>query len=202
MPWHLSGTTLEACNCDAICPCRRIDGVGGGRSTSGECTGALSWRIERGEVDGVDVAGLAVVTVIWYSDDQPGSPWRWVLHLDDRSDRRQREALEAVFTGARGGTAQQQFPWVYKASDLVAVRASAIEIDHAPGRGWFRAGSAASLRVSAPYVTERTVSCVIPGHDRPGRELVCERLAAEGDGFSFDFEGRCGFESSFAYVGP
>ena len=28
--WHLRGTTLEACNCDPICPCRRIDGVPGG----------------------------------------------------------------------------------------------------------------------------------------------------------------------------
>ncbi len=202
MPWQLSGTTLEACNCDAICPCRRIDGVGGGRSTSGECVGALSWWIERGEVDGVDVAGLAVVNVIWYSDDQPGSPWRWVLHLDDRGDRRQREALEAVFTGTLGGTPEQQFPWVYKASDLVAVRASTIEIDHAPGRGWFRAGSVVSLRVSAPYVTERTVSCLIPGHDQPGRELVCERLVGDGDGFAFDVEGRCGFESTFVYAGP
>ena len=97
MSWHLSGTTLEACNCEAICPCRRIDGAPGGRSTTGECAGALSWVIERGEVEGVDVAGLAVVMVIWYSDDEPGSPWRWVLHLDERGDGRQRAELEAVF---------------------------------------------------------------------------------------------------------
>ena len=36
--FDLTGTTLEACNCDPICPCRRIDGVPGGRSTHGECT--------------------------------------------------------------------------------------------------------------------------------------------------------------------
>ena len=33
MNWQISGTYLEACNCDAICPCRRIDGRQGGRST-------------------------------------------------------------------------------------------------------------------------------------------------------------------------
>ncbi len=199
MSWHLSGTTLEACNCEPICPCRRINGVPGGRSDTGECTGALSWRIADGEVEGVDVSGLAVVMVIWYSDDQPGSPWRWVLHLDDRGDQRQRAELEAVFSGARGGTPERQFPWVFKPSSLLAVVPSEILIDHTPGRGWFRAGRSISLQVRGPYATERTVSCVIPGHHRPGRELVCESLVADDEHFAFAFEGRCGFESSFDY---
>jgi hypothetical protein len=33
VPWAISGTYLEACNCDAICPCRTIGGREGGRST-------------------------------------------------------------------------------------------------------------------------------------------------------------------------
>jgi hypothetical protein len=47
-PWQISGKYLEACNCEAICPCRTIDGTRDGRSTYGICTGALSWGIERG----------------------------------------------------------------------------------------------------------------------------------------------------------
>ena len=54
--WSVSGTYLEACNCDAICPCRRVGGVSGGRSTTGECIGALSWVVESGSADGVDLA--------------------------------------------------------------------------------------------------------------------------------------------------
>ena len=46
MSYRIAGTYLEACNCDAICPCRRIDGVPGGRSTHGVCLGALSWRVD------------------------------------------------------------------------------------------------------------------------------------------------------------
>ena len=46
--WHIRGSYFESCNCDPICPCRRIDGVPGGRSTHGICTGVLSWRIEEG----------------------------------------------------------------------------------------------------------------------------------------------------------
>ena len=48
--WRISGTYLEVCNCEAICPCRRIGGVTGGRSTYGECTGALSWAFTEGGV--------------------------------------------------------------------------------------------------------------------------------------------------------
>ena len=49
MPWRVRGSYLESCNCDAICPCRRVDGLGGGRSTHGICLGALSWLIDEGE---------------------------------------------------------------------------------------------------------------------------------------------------------
>ena len=33
LPWAIAGTYLEACNCEAICPCRRIGGRSGGRSS-------------------------------------------------------------------------------------------------------------------------------------------------------------------------
>ena len=83
--WSLNGTYFEACNCDAICPCRRVDGAGGGRSTHGVCLGVLSWLIREGAADGLDLAGLPVSLALRYSDDEPGSPWTWVLYLDERA---------------------------------------------------------------------------------------------------------------------
>ena len=46
--WRVAGTYFEACNCDAVCPCRRQGGRAGGRSTYGVCDFALSWWIESG----------------------------------------------------------------------------------------------------------------------------------------------------------
>src|SRR5437870_12242250 len=97
--WSLLGTYLEACNCDAICPCRRVGGRSGGRSTHGICLGALSWLIGEGQAGDVDLAGLGVVLVLRYSDDEPGSPWTFVLYVDERGDERQRDALARIFTG-------------------------------------------------------------------------------------------------------
>jgi hypothetical protein len=79
LPWAIAGTYLEACNCEAICPCRRVGGRPGGRSTNGICTGALSWRVSDGHAGDLDLSGLGVVLVLRYDDDEPGSPWSFFL---------------------------------------------------------------------------------------------------------------------------
>jgi hypothetical protein len=197
--WRIQGTYLEVCSCDAICPCRRIDGKPGGRSTYGECMGALSWRITEGAVGDVDLASLGVVLVIWYSDDEPGSPWTWVMHIDERADPVQRQALEDVFTGRLGGTPQRQLPWLFKPSNMLAIVTSRIEIDHTPGRGWFRAGPHVSVSIEQPFDTGSVVSCGLPGHDRMGRELVAGPVEVDEERLRFSYSGRCGFESTFDY---
>jgi hypothetical protein len=199
--WHIAGSYLESCNCEAICPCRRIDGVMGGRSTYGECLGALSWRIEEGHADGVDLAGLGVVLATRYSDDEEGSPWSFVLYVDERGDEGQREALASIFTGAAPGTQVEHFPWAWKDSNLLAVRPAGIESDNTPGRGWFRAGRFVEMRVSGPIESGETVTCVIPGHERSGREIVAESLAVTDGELEFSFRGNCGYESDFDYRG-
>jgi hypothetical protein len=197
--WTVAGTYLEACNCEAICPCRRIDGTQGGRSTFGVCTGVLSWRITAGSAGATDLSSLCVVLVGWYSDDEPRSPWRWVLHLDERADAAQRAALADIFAGRLGGTPLAQFPWAFKPSSLLAVVRSKIEIDHTPGRGWLRAGGSVTVRIARPFETQSPVSCIIPGHHRTGREVVAERLHVDDEHFQWDYSGRCGYEATFEY---
>jgi hypothetical protein len=199
--YRVRGTYLESCNCDAPCPCRRIDGRAGGRSTRGICDGALSWSIEDGEAAGIDLAGLGVVLATRYSDDVEGSPWTFALFVDERGDPGQREALGRIFSGALGGTVLEHFPWAWKASDPLGVEAARIEIDHTPGRGWFRAGKSVSVRVSGPYAGPETVTCVIPGHERTGRELVVDELSARAGPLAFEYRGVCAYESTFEYAG-
>lgn len=197
--WAISGTYLESCNCDAICPCRRIGGRTGGRSTHGVCLGALSWSVTGGGVGDVDLGSLGAVLAFRYSDDERESPWTFVLYVDERGDQHQREALAAILTGQLGGTPLEQFPWVFKASSDLGWRPAVIEIDHTPGRGWFRVADRVVVRVSAPVPEQETVTCVIPGHHRTGRELVGGELHVDDDTLEFDFELTCGFESSFEY---
>jgi hypothetical protein len=199
--YRVRGTYLEACNCDAPCPCRRIDGRPGGRSTYGICDGALSWSIDEGSADDVDLAGLGVVLAARYSDDEEGSPWSFALFVDERGDPAQREALGRIFSGARGGTTLDHFPWAWKASDPLGVEPARIEIEHTPGHGWFRAGEHVDVRVSRPYAGPETVTCVIPGHDRAGRELVVDRLQVEAAPLAYEYSDVCAYESTFDYAG-
>lgn len=199
VPWHISGSYLEACNCEAICPCRRIGGRSGGRSTHGECLGALSWILQEGCAGEVDLAGMRVVLANRYHDDEAGSPWTFYLFVDARGDPGQRRALISIYTGRLGGTPLKQFPWAFKPSDLRGVEAVDIEIDHTPGRGWFKVGEKVEVRVREPVADQEPVTCVIPGHDRSGRELHSDLIAVNAGPLLFTVRGRCAYEATFEY---
>ena len=199
--WQICGSYFESCNCDAICPCRRIDSVAGGRSTHGICTGVLSWLIEEGDAAGTDLAGIAVALAIRYDDDEPGSPWTWILYLDEHASEAQQAALEAIFTGRLGGDALTHFPWAWKASELVGVRRAGIELDHTRRRQWLRIRDHVTVRIHDRHHGQETVTCVIPGHDRDGEELVAEELRVDDGPLGFDYRGTCGYAATFAYAG-
>ena len=201
MSWLIRGTYFESCNCEAICPCRRIDGAAGGRSTHGVCLGVLSWLIEEGAADGVDLSGLPVALASRYSDDESASPWTWILYLDAGATDEQRTKLEAIFTGRLGGDAETHFPWAWKASQLVAVRPVEIEVDHTRRRQRLRIRDLLSVRIRDRYSGPETVSCVIPGHDRDGEELVADQLLVDDGRLAFSFQGVCGYGSTFNYEG-
>ena len=201
MSWRIQGSYFESCNCDAICPCRRIDGVAGGRSTHGECMGILSWVIDDGEADGTDLSGLPVALAIRYSDDEPGSPWTWILYLDERADSKQQAALEGIFSGRLGGDALKHFPWAWKESELVGVRRAAIDVDHTRRRQRLRIRDQVSVRIRDRHHEQATVTCVIPGHDRDGEELENEELVVRDGPLAFEYRGTCGYAATFDYAG-
>jgi hypothetical protein len=199
--WRIRGSYFESCNCDAICPCRRIDDVPGGRSTHGICAGVLTWLIEEGEAAGTNLAGLPVALALRYDDDELGSPWSWILYLDERASEEQQDALEAIFTGELGGDALTHFPWAWKESYLLGVRRVAIELDHTRRRQLLRIRDLVTVRIRDRYAGQETVTCVIPGHDRDGEELVAEELRVEDGPLGFEYSGTCGYGSTFAYSG-
>lgn len=201
MSWRIRGTYFESCNCEVICPCRRIDGVPGGRSTHGVCMGVLSWLIEEGAAGGTNLSGVPVALACRYSDDEPGSPWTWILYLDARASSEQRGALEGIFSGRFGGDAERHFPWAWKPSELVAVRPVEIEVDHARHRQWLRIRDRVSVRIRDRYAGGETVTCVIPGHERAGDELVADDLVIEDGPLALNYRGVCGYGSTFDYAG-
>ena len=197
--WRIAGAYLESCNCDAICPCRMVDGVGGGgRSTYGICFGLLGWRIDEGDAPGLELGGLGVALAIRYDDDEPGSPWTIVLYVDERGDEEQQTALEQIFLGRRGGLHIVKLPWVRKPSEVVAVRPAQIDLDQSARS--LRVGEVASIRASRRADDSRRVSCGIPGYERVGAEYYADELRVEDEPFSWELSGNCAFATDFEYA--
>lgn len=196
LDWWVKGTYFEACNCDAVCPCRREGGREGGRSTYGNCDFALSWLIESGEADDMDLGDLEIVLAGRYDDDEPDSPWRVALYVDERADSDQQNALTDIFLGRAGGHLAMFDQKIY---EVYAVRPARIRLDHTPDEQRIDVDDQVTVRTLEPVEVEDIVSCAIPGHDHPGTEYHCEVLRVDEPPLRWEVSGRCGFATDFAY---
>jgi hypothetical protein len=199
-PWNISGSYFEACSCEAVCPCRRIGGSmgrDGGRSTYGVCDFVLSWWIRDGRAGEVDLRGLTAVMAGSYNDDEPGSPWRVVLYVDERGDGEQRRALSEIFLGRVGGTPFRNFAAAI--GEVYDVRPARISLDHTPDAQRIEAGPSISVQAAEAVEAAGPVSCGIPGHDHPGIEIRADHMRVDAPPLTWNVSGRCGFASDFDY---
>jgi hypothetical protein len=197
--WRVSGSYFEACNCDAICPCRRQGGqkltTG---STYGVCSFALSWHIVDGAFGSTSLSGRSAVLAGYYRDDEPGKPWRVFLYVDEQATAEQRQAIADIFTGRAGGTAFKNYAAVI--GEVYAVKPARIELDHRPKQWSIRAGDYVVVKGATPVQSEHgAVSCGIPGHDHPGEEVRTELMRVDDPPLGWEVVGRCGFATDFAY---
>lgn len=102
MAWHMTGQLIEACSCKSACPCI----LGPAEPDQGWCSGALTFAIQRGESDGVNLGGRTVVWLIDLPKDFLSGNGTGRIYVDDGADPRQTQQLEAIFTGKKGGPGQ------------------------------------------------------------------------------------------------
>jgi hypothetical protein len=99
MSYRMTGRFIEACDCYVPCPCWFDNDP-----NEDECTGAVAWQIENGEIEDVDVTGLSVVSVSQHSGHRGETrQMRVVLLIDEGADEDQLEALSRAFSGDLGG---------------------------------------------------------------------------------------------------
>jgi hypothetical protein len=157
----------------------------------------LSWQIRGGRADGLRLDDLAVVMAGWYDDDEPGSPWRVSLYLDERASHQQYAALAAIFLGRAGGTTLRNFAAAI--GTVHAVRRAGIELSHVPRRWSIRADTYLTVRAETPVEAPAPVACGIPGFDQPGQEVIGGTFRVNDTPLSWDLHGRCGFATGFSY---
>lgn len=119
--YRLSGRFFEACDCYVPCPCWFDSDP-----NEDECTGLIAWQIENGEIGGVDVTGLSIVSVSEHGGhrDQAHN-MRVALLLDEAANEDQSDALGRAFSGSLGGPLGEL---AQLTGELAAVEPAAIEL--------------------------------------------------------------------------
>jgi hypothetical protein len=197
--WRVAGPYVEACNCEAICPCRSVGGRDGRRATYQLCQFAIAWTVREGHFSGLDLSGLAAVMAGYWDEDEVGAPWRVVLYVDSKAGEAQSKALADIFLGRAGGTSSSNYAGAIR--EVLGIRHAKIEINHARGSQEIRVGDAIEVRAREPFPSSETVACGVPGLDRPGEELIHDVMRVADPSLEFEFHGRCGFATDFDYSG-
>lgn len=158
--WWAEGLLFENCNCTAVCPghihfsqkcthevCHGFWAIrfDAGRVSVGHV--GRAGDVNRAEAerraedvglaeaerraDEVDLAGIDVVVVYETPQVMVDGGWKQVIIVSDRATGAQRQAIEEILTGARGG------PWEILArfvGDARPTRSAPVRIEEAPGR--------------------------------------------------------------------
>lgn len=198
LPWHVTGSYFEACNCLPISPRRRR----GGRQseaapTNGVCDFALSWRVLQGAFGDITLDDLNVIMAGSYRDGEHGRPWRVALYIDHRASSEQQAALAQIFTGQAGGTPARNYASAI--GEVYAVRRAHVELDHRRNQWSMRADNYVVVRGATPVESPLVITCGTTGHDRPGEELRTETMQVNDSPLIWGVQARCGFTTTFAY---
>ena len=193
-PYRIAGSYYEACNCNAICPCRRQNAAPGGRATYDNCDFILSWKILDGFSKDIDLSGLSVCMAGTYDEHEEGKPWSVLIYVDDNATDAQLQALGRIFQGQDEGN----ILFTGEISNVLGIKRAVIDLEHSAGRETIKIAEIAEVRVDRAVEFDGTVSCGIPGHDHPGHESVSSITFNDGP-FDWDYKERCGFSTEFAY---
>ncbi len=111
--WHIVGDYFENCNCDVVCPCTFSPNQPlTSKPTAGFCEGGFGFHIDHGSYGDVTLDGLNVAMIGRAPGPMAQGNWSMAVYLDERADDRQRQALQAIFTGTAGGPLSHLTPLI------------------------------------------------------------------------------------------
>ncbi|MFN8593070.1 MAG: DUF1326 domain-containing protein [Thermomicrobiales bacterium] len=102
--WSIRGEYFENCNCTVVCPCLfSTKAPLTSTPTEGACEVGFAFHLDHGNFGDVPLDGLNVAMIARTPGPMIEGNWLAALYVDERADERQRDALQAIFTGQVGG---------------------------------------------------------------------------------------------------
>lgn len=202
MAYEIEGQLLEVCPCNVLCPCW----VGEDPDGDGTCDSVNAYHIERGQVDGVDVAGRTLAVITHIPDNVLKGNWRVALIVDDGASPQQHEAVVSAFSGKLGGPLADLAGLV---SEVIAIETAPISFDVKEGKGRLQVGALVEAEME-PYrgptgqvtTLNETVFTTIPGAPAWVSKASTYRRSVARFGLNdLDLSGQNAIQGSFRFVG-
>jgi hypothetical protein len=198
MSYHLEGRLLEVCNCRVLCPCWI-----GEDPDFGTCDTIVAWRIDKGQVDGIDVGGNTIAAVAHVPGNILEGNWTAAIFVDEAASDAQKDALLKVYTGEAGGPVADLAKLIGK---VVSVERAPIRFEVNGGRGTLAIGTDYYAELE-PYVSAMgntttltdTVFSTVPGAPVFVGKAPRYRSKNDAIGINVDIKNHNALQSTFVF---
>lgn len=197
--WTVEGHYMEACTCEAVCPCITLS-----PPTEGSCTAIVGWQVKRGRYGNVPLDGLNVAAGVYSPGHMTEKNWSAALYIDERANAQQRDALTQIFGGSAGGHPARIAEYIAEVKGVHFVPIT-FETD----------GKQGSLMVAGvgsstwqPIEGQNGGTVTVQGQPlaiSPGNPVVVGRASRarfQDHGIEFDASGRQAMVAPYSYSGP
>ncbi len=198
MAYRLQGSLLEVCTCKILCPCWV-----GEDPDLGDCKSAMAWHFDQGTIDGVDVSGRTIGLACFIPGNVLDGNWRVTMFIDDGATEEQAEAIQAVYSGDKGGPIVDLVGLV---GEVTSVERVPIVFDVVKGKGTLKLGDVAHAELE-PYrsatgevtTLTNTVFSTVPGAPAYVGKASKFRLKSTPLDIDLDIEGFNAIQSDFLF---
>ena len=198
MGYHLEGRLLEVCNCKVLCPCWI-----GEDPDNGTCDTIVSWRIDKGVIEGTDVSGLTIAAVAHVPGNILLGNWTAAIFVDAKASAAQEQALLKVYTGQAGGPVADLAKLI---GTVVSVERADIRFDVQGGKGTLEIGTDYYAELE-PYLgatggqttLSDTVFSTVPGAPVFVGKAPRYRSKNAALGIDLDIKGHNALQSTFVF---
>jgi hypothetical protein len=188
MAWNLTGSYVETCSCELMCPCSLSFDHG---ATYDFCRATLVFSIRSGEVEGTDIGGRRVAAIIDTPKVMTEGNWRLGVFIDDQATDEQFDKLVQVFGGQLGGPMGALAPMI---GEMLGVERAAIEITDDGLRHSVRVGDAIDFEIEdiVPWGVESGQPVRFAGGFHPVASdlTMAEARRSRINAFGIEYEGK------------
>jgi hypothetical protein len=194
--YRLEGSLLEVCSCETLCPCWI-----GEDPDYGTCQSVVAYHLDRGDIGGVDVGGLTLVSVVHIPGNVLAGNWRQLVFVDESATEAQEAALLAAFGGDAGGPLADLAQLI---GERVAVERAPISHEIVDGAGTLTVGDKIHCAMH-PYVgpdgsTTKLLDSIfstVPGSPAYVAKADSQRVEIPEHGYTWSYEGKNAIQSDW-----